>query len=219
MFHVKHCLGRLDMKRPEDLLQLATDKGLSLDASQQQLLDKLTDWVAQRAALVGLSKYDSPEAVRERLIAPALAIFDVVDLTSLRSCVDIGAGTGALGITLAIAIPHLQVDLVDRSERAIRFMELLTRHLDLTNAQTILVEAERLAQQRPNHYDLICIRALTDGQEALALAARLCRSGGYITAWHQPTDPAYVAGSLPLERVGVAATGLRGLSVSAFRSQ
>ncbi len=207
------------MKRPEDLLQLAADKGLSLDANQQQLLDKLIDWVALRAALVGLSKYDTPEAVRERLIAPALAIFDVVDLTSLRSCVDIGAGTGALGITLAITIPYLQVDLVDRSERAIRFMELLTRHLDLTNTQTIFVEADRLAQQRPNHYDLICMRALADGQKALALAARLCRSGGYIAAWHQPADPAYVAGSLSLERVGVAATGVQGLSVSAFRAE
>lgn len=214
---MKHSRERVAVATLADFLQIAYAKDVSLNATQQELLVSLTEWLAEKAPRVGLSKYNTLELVWERAVAPILAIWDLLTLSAVSSCVDLGAGTGVLGISLAIMQPDLQVDLVDRSRRAVTFMQLLTKRLSLSNIRVICSEVAELQAQRPDGYDLVCMRAVTSGEAVIRLATAVARPDGYIAAWHQANDETYLNPPSVAERVATAATVVSGLSVSLYQ--
>ncbi len=217
MFHVKHSDRRSSVSTLQDLVTLVADKGITLHETQQTLLKSLAHWLAQKAPRAGLSKYNTVELVWERAMAPALAILDVLNLACLSSCADLGAGTGALGLTLGIVQPHLHVDLVDRSRRAVVFMQLLTHHLGLPNVAVICAQAHELATKRPSGYDLVCIRAVAAGEKALQIAALLATEHKYVAAWHRSDDQAYLHPPPQVEHLRIASTIVTGLSISIYK--
>lgn len=150
-------------------------------------------------------------------MAPVLAIFDVLDLASICSCLDLGAGTGALGIALAILQPHLRLDLLDRSRRAAGLMELLAHRLNLDNIVVICADAHEFAHQHSQSYHLVCSRAFGPAQIVLPLAAALTGEDGYVAAWHQSADDAYLTPPSNVTKIASVPTHLMHLSLSVFR--
>ncbi len=216
MFHVKH-LAHPTIATGDQFADYAAQHGCVLSAAQTERITALAQWLAQRAPPLGLSRYRHFPAVLTAALSPPLALLDLLDIRAVHQVMDLGAGSGALGFTLALAQPHLSVDLIERRRKAVTFLELTTQHLNIANIRVILGDARDLSPSHNESYDLVCFRALTSGSAALELAWPFARSDGYVAAWHQAGDAAFDRPPLPLQRTSTAQTLVPGLVVSLYR--
>lgn len=95
-----------------------------------------------------------------------------------RRLLDVGSGAGFPGLPLAVARPDLEVMLLDRRDRKVRFLVQVLAILGVPNARAECGRAEqRLAG---GGFDTVISRALAPPAAALRICAGLCRPGGRI---------------------------------------
>jgi len=164
--------------------QVAAALGTPLTPVQEQQFRRyaelLLEW-NQRINLTGITDWPTLE---RRLLAESVALVPWVD----RACsgavpcrlIDVGTGAGIPGIPLKIVRPGLVVTLLDATAKKVRFLELVTRELALSETAPIHERAETLAH-RPEHrgrYHLATARALAHLATALELTLPFLQVGG-----------------------------------------
>lgn len=200
----------------EQFANYAADHNCVLSPVQIQQIAALAQWLTERAPPLGLSKYRDLSAGLTSALAPALALFDLLDPARFEQIMDLGAGSGALGFTLAITQPHLTVHLVDRSTKTATFLELTIQHLGLDNVRILQAEATELRTTYASHYDIVCFRALAPAATALELAYPFAKDQHYVAAWHQTADSGFEHPTVALHRIGTTSTNVTGLAVSLY---
>src|SRR5690606_37028501 len=93
---------------------------------------------------------------------------------------DLGTGAGLPGIPLAIALPGLQVTLVESNGKKARFLREAVRSLGLANATVSESRAEAVDQ--PGAFDAITARAMATLGDILAVGGHLLAPGGRLLA-------------------------------------
>ncbi len=120
---------------------------------------------------------DPAEMVGKHLLDSLAMHPHVRDLATLA---DLGTGAGLPGIPLAIAVPGLQVALVESNGKKARFLREAVRTLGLANARVLESRAE--AVDMPAAFDAITARALATLPGILAVGGYLLRPGGRLLA-------------------------------------
>jgi 16S rRNA (guanine527-N7)-methyltransferase len=118
-----------------------------------------------------IAKADIPR-IRERHVVDSLRAALCVD--GARSAYDFGSGAGLPGIPVAIAVPGLQITLVEARRRRASFLELAVDALALPNVAVFHGHAEHLQGQ----VDLVLARAFTKAAACWAIAEPLLAPGG-----------------------------------------
>lgn len=101
-----------------------------------------------------------------------------------RHLLDVGAGAGVPGLVLKIALPGIQVTLLDSAEKKCEFLQRAVRLLGLTGASVLQARAEEAARS-PAHreaYDLVVARALARLAELAELTLPFAKVGGAVIA-------------------------------------
>ncbi len=111
-----------------------------------------------------------------------------------RTLADLGTGPGLPGIPLAIALPQLQVTLVESNGKKARFLREAVRTLGLANARVAETRAEALDE--PGRYELATARALDRLAGILAVGGHLLAPQGRLLA---------MKGADPLEEIAALA--------------
>ncbi|NLC60621.1 MAG: 16S rRNA (guanine(527)-N(7))-methyltransferase RsmG [Gammaproteobacteria bacterium] len=192
--------GRLE----DGLRQLALDTALA-----GPLLDYL-------ALLVRWNRTYNLTAVRDpgdmvvRHLLDSLAV--VPHMRGIATLADLGTGPGLPGIPLAIALPTLQVALVESSGKKARFLRQAVRSLGLANASVHECRAEDL--DMPGAFQALTARALATLAEIIGFGGHLLEPGGRLLAMKGVRPDAEIA-ALPegwrlLDTVPLAVPGLDG---------
>ncbi|MBJ7575659.1 16S rRNA (guanine(527)-N(7))-methyltransferase RsmG [Luteimonas sp. MC1828] len=109
---------------------------------------------------------------------------------------DLGTGAGLPGIPLAIALPALQVTLVESNGKKARFLREAVRTLGLANARVAECRAEAVDQ--PGAFDAITARAMATLPDILAAGGHLLALEGRLLAMKGARPDAEIA-ALPGE--------------------
>ncbi len=106
------------------------------------------------------------------------------------SLIDIGSGGGFPGIPLRIALPHLQLSLVEPSRKRSSFLAHIVRLLALGEVQVIRERTEKLKAEKTfsGRFDTVISRAAFKLPELLRTASFLLKPGGQLIAMKGP-DP------------------------------
>jgi 16S rRNA G527 N7-methylase RsmG len=185
VFHVK--------QSPEDdsitsyLRQYTQRHNFDIADERMELLATLVSWLAPASHRIGLTKYADPLIMAEQLIAPALLLLNpVISSHAPSPMLDFGAGSGAIGLSLAAVMPLHKIVLADRRRRVVQFLDIAVRRHGLSNCDCLLVDLGNPTNGLANHFGSVLVRAFGPVDEALAGARAWVRPGGTVALWHQP---------------------------------
>jgi len=107
-------------------------------------------------------------------------------MASLRLA-DLGTGAGLPGIPLALAMPDIEVSLVERMGKRVRFLENEKVALGLANVSI----QEREVERAEGRFDLLTFRAFRPFERKLFKKVfALCEPDGYVVAYKGRRDKA-----------------------------
>jgi len=118
-----------------------------------------------------LTAIRDPQAMVTRHLLDSLAL--VPHLAGVSTLADLGTGPGLPGIPLALALPGLQVTLVESNGKKVRFLREVLRTLALANVDLVQSRIEAFNPPRP-------FAAIT--ARALGTLAGITRLGGHLLA-------------------------------------
>jgi 16S rRNA (guanine527-N7)-methyltransferase len=171
------------------------DMGLKLSGAQQsQLLDYLELLHKWGSAFNLTAVLDPLEMVTLHLL-DSLAVLPLVRRYGGTRLVDIGSGAGLPGIPLAIAIPEIEVTLVDSVQKKTAFQTQVKGALKLSNC--IPLNGRMQALTFNQRQDSAVCRAFASLEEAARLALPCLEPEGFVIAMKgaTPTDEIAALGS------------------------
>lgn len=150
----------------------------ALSSSQLTAISAYLELLLKWNSKLNLTAVRDPEEIITRHFGESLfaarQLFPSAD--SSHSAIDIGSGAGFPGLAIKIAVPSLQVTLIESNHRKATFLREVIRALDLHSA-TVLAERAEKASVRA---DLVTFRAIEKFERILPLANSLVKLGGRI---------------------------------------
>jgi len=185
---------------------------------------RLLEFWNEKVNLTAFPLKDAPdEAIDRLLIEPLVAARHLSGshghghgphLGPRPRLIDIGSGGGSPAIPLKIAIPSLQLLMVESKTRKSAFLREAARHLNLTTTSVETVRAEDLLTRPELHesQDLVSIRAVRIEQKLMTSIQAFLRLGGRILLFRTATGtdaPPLVAPPLVYEATWMLVENLR----------
>jgi 16S rRNA (guanine527-N7)-methyltransferase len=169
----------------QDIILGADSLGLPLTPEQAGALltyrDLLVEWNT-RFNLTALT--DDASILALHFLDSLTAVPAIQALQSLRrrplTLIDVGTGAGFPGLPLKVALPNLNVTLMDSTAKKVQFCSEVIRALRLAGAQAIHGRAEEAGHQ-PQHreqYDVVIARAVAPLPTLVEYLLPMARVGG-----------------------------------------
>ena len=177
---------------PDPVLRAELERGLAALGLAGALADPLLAYLAllhRWNRTYNLTAIRDPRAMVSLHLLDSLAVHPFV--RDLGNLADLGSGAGLPGIPLAIAVPALQVTLVESNGKKARFLREAARTLGLGNLRVAESRAEAL--DAPGAFDAITARAMATLADLLAAGAHLLRPGGRLLAMKGARPEAEIA--------------------------
>jgi 16S rRNA (guanine527-N7)-methyltransferase len=122
-------------------------------------------------------------------VVDSLTGLEVRELRQARQIADVGAGAGFPGLALAVALPEVQVDLIESVGRKCEFMRRAIESAGISNARVCGVRSEEWAGAEGREaYDVVTARAVGRLSTLAELASPLLEPNGVLIAWKGKRD-------------------------------
>jgi len=193
------------------LLERAERAGIPLSREAAEKFAAYRAMLAEKNRVMNLTRIpDDPEEVVDRDALDALAPLRVPGLMDgVKTLVDVGSGAGVPGVVLAIALPGVQVTLIDALKKRVDFLNGVCEALKL-NARAVHARSEDAARVKSlrDAFDCATARAVA----ALPVLVELClpfvKPGGVFLAYKGPA----LETELPAAKTALALLGGRARS-------
>jgi 16S rRNA (guanine527-N7)-methyltransferase len=166
--------------------------GLDLPRTALDRLERYEGLLLDRAVPRGLVARSDSGRLRMRHTLDCLRAARVVSGADRRAY-DVGSGAGLPGVVVAIAVPRLEIRLVEPRRVRVAFLELVVEELGLANAEVVAGRIEEQADPA----DLCFARAFAPLQVAWNAARRVLGPAGRLVyfAGSPADDVAPLAGA------------------------
>ena len=167
----------------------ALELGVELDTAA---LERFSVYLVELKAWSGRMNLTTITEEREIVIRhflDSLTPYGLLSELGCKSLLDIGAGAGFPGIPLKIAIPALDLLLIDSVKKKVHFMRHIIRRLGIKSPGIRAVAArgeDPAVVEEFTGVDCVISRAFSSIKDFLAMAAPYCRKGGHLVAMKGP---------------------------------
>jgi 16S rRNA (guanine527-N7)-methyltransferase len=172
--------------------QVQTLLGLNLNPHQLAAYEcyetELMDWNAR----FNLTAIRDVPGIRTKHFLDSLTCLLAIRQSTPLSLIDIGTGAGFPGIPLKIALPNLQLTLVESVGKKIDFCQHMIEKLGLEHVEVVQARAEDLGQmlEYRERFDWAVARAVANLQVLAEYLLPLVRVGGSMLAQKGQSGPA-----------------------------
>ena len=172
--------------------QVQTLLGLSLNPRQLAAYEcyetELMDWNAR----FNLTAIRDVPGIRTKHFLDSLTCLLAIRQSSPLRLIDIGTGAGFPGIPLKIALPNLQLTLVESVRKKVDFCQHMIEKLGLEHVEVVQARAEDLGQmlEYRERFDWAVARAVANLQVLAEYLLPLVRVGGSMLAQKGQSGPA-----------------------------
>jgi 16S rRNA (guanine527-N7)-methyltransferase len=158
--------------------------GITLRESQVRDFERYEESLLEWNRRFNLTAITGREEIRTKHFLDSLSCLKVMQLRPGMRVVDIGTGAGFPGIPLKIAVPEIQLTLVESVRKKADFCRFLAGDLQLREVTVLQARAEDVGRD-PAHreqYDWAVARAVADLFVLAEYLLPLVRIGGYALA-------------------------------------
>jgi 16S rRNA (guanine527-N7)-methyltransferase len=120
-------------------------------------------------------------------LADSLTALEVEEVPGARRIADIGSGAGFPGLALAVALPEVEMSLVESQRRKCEFLKRAREAAHVGNANIVLARVEEWGEGMARN-DVVLARALAPQPVVLEYAAPLLNPGGILVDWRGRRD-------------------------------
>jgi 16S rRNA (guanine527-N7)-methyltransferase len=161
--------------------------GFELDSTMVGRLESYRDLLLAWNRKFNLTRVTDPEEIETRLFLDALAIIPLVrsvkggtGSTRPLKIVDIGAGAGFPGLPLKIAMPEIDLVLIEATAKKVGFLQEIIPELGLAGTTAVHGRAEELAHdsQFRSTFDVVTARAVARLPALIEICMPFARVGG-----------------------------------------
>lgn len=155
-----------------------------MSAQFMTYLSLLLEWNEK----MNLTAITEPQEVIQKHFIDCISVLPYLHLTGNERVIDVGTGAGFPGIPLKIAMPTLQMTLLDALQKRLTFLDTLSTELQLSDVTLVHSRAEDGGQNPAlrEQFDLCVSRAVAH----LSVLAEYClpfvRVGGRLAALKGP---------------------------------
>jgi len=175
------------MKGPVILKKGADSLGVALSGEASLKLLELADHVLFWRGVAGLTSYTDMRDILIYMVLDSLAAVPLLASPAPQRVLDLGTGAGFPGLPLRIALPSLDITLMDSSTKKAEFLGRLTKALDLDDVKVLCCRADEAeAKGLSCLFDVVVSRACTSLGELAQLSSPYLRPGGRLLAWKGP---------------------------------
>lgn len=156
----------------EQFYEALQQKGIALTDVQKGQFKRYFEVLVEWNEKMNLTAITDAPSVYLKHFYDSITCSFYVDLTTINTICDVGAGAGFPSIPLKICYPHLQVTIVDSLNKRINFLNHLAGELKLENVAFVHARAEDFGRNPKyrEQFDLVTARAVA----RLSVLSELC---------------------------------------------
>lgn len=138
--------------------------GITLSEVQKEQFIRFYEHLIEKNKVMNLTGITEFDEVLVKHFLDSLACVKAVDMSKIKTFMDVGTGAGFPGIPLKIAFPHLHACLLDSLKKRVNFLEETFALLKLTDITAIHGRAEEFAKNKAyrESFDLCVSRAVSN---------------------------------------------------------
>ena len=122
--------------------------GITLTEKQEEQFIRYYELLIEWNKVMNLTGITEFEQVLLKHFTDSLSLAGSLDLTGIRTCVDVGTGAGFPGIPLKIIYPEISVVLLDSLNKRVKFLNEVIDELGLSRVEAVHGRAEDLARKQ-----------------------------------------------------------------------
>lgn len=154
-------------------------QGVLLDPGDADRLRRYLELLLEANGRFNLTAVRDPLQAWERHVQDSLSLVPFVVSAEARMLVDVGSGGGLPGLPLAIALPQVQVTLLESTGKKAEFLRAAAAELGLENVTVAAMRAETAGRgELRERFDVAVSRAVGRLAILLELMVPLVREGG-----------------------------------------
>ena len=154
--------------------------GITLTDLQVDQFMTYYSFLVEKNKVMNLTAITEFNDVIDKHFIDSLTCVKAVDMTQIKTIIDVGTGAGFPGIPVKIIYPDKNVLLLDSLNKRINFLNELIGRLDLKNINTLHSRAEEAGQDHKyrEKYDLVISRAVSNLSVLCEYCLPLVKIGG-----------------------------------------
>lgn len=159
--------------------------GITLDETQLKQFDLFYQMMVEKNKHMNLTAITEEDEVISKHLVDSLSCARVMDMTKVKSIIDMGTGAGFPGIPLKIAYPEIEFVLMDSLQKRIKFLDEVIEALGLQKITAVHGRAEDLARDKRyrDHFDLCVSRAVANLSTLTEYCVPFVRVNGYFVSY------------------------------------
>lgn len=154
---------------------------LGLSPSLVPALERFAALLLEKNQVMNLTAITEPEQVATLHFLDSLALTRILNFSG-RRVVDVGTGAGFPGVPLAMAVPDMELTLLDSLGKRVLFLRDCCADLKLDHAACVHARAEEFAADHRETYDIAVSRAVAALPVLCELCLPLVKPGGRFLA-------------------------------------